>query len=98
MNPTSNHEDSGLIPGLAQQAKDLVLLWAVVEAEDETQIPCCCDCGVGQQLQLPTLSWELPHAEGAALKRHKKKKEHAYTYVPLTLTYVIIFFKTDGAP
>ena len=25
-NPTSNHEDTGLIPGLTQQAKDLVLL------------------------------------------------------------------------
>ena len=25
MNPTSNHEDTGLIPGLAQRVKDLAL-------------------------------------------------------------------------
>ena len=35
---TSIHEDSGLIPGLAQGVGDLALLWAVVEVEDTI---CC---------------------------------------------------------
>ena len=51
-NPTSYHEDVGSIPGLTYWVKDLVLPRAVVYVTDETQIPCCCGCGIGQQLQL----------------------------------------------
>ena len=51
-NLTRNHEVVGLIPGLAQWVKDLVLPLAVVSVTDVTQIPSGCGSGVGQQLQL----------------------------------------------
>ena len=51
-NPTRNYEVLSLIPGLAQWVKDLVLPRAMVWVADKAQIPRCCGCGVGQQLQL----------------------------------------------
>ena len=46
-NLTSIHEDPGLIPGLTQCVRDLVLLWAVVQVTDTAQIWRCCGCGCG---------------------------------------------------
>ena len=51
-NLTGNHEVAGLTPGPAQWVKDPVLLCTVVEFADVVQIPHCCGCGVGWQLQL----------------------------------------------
>ena len=53
-NPTSNHEVAGLIPGLPQWVKDLVLLWLW--------------CRPAAVAPIRPLVWELPCAVGAALK------------------------------
>ena len=39
-------------PCLAQWVKDLALLPALVKDADAAQIPSCCGCGIGQQLEL----------------------------------------------
>ena len=50
-NPTSIHEDACLIPGLVQCVMDLAWPQAA-QVEDAAQIPHCCGCGAGRQLQL----------------------------------------------
>ena len=43
---TSLCEDAGLLPGLTPGFNDPAL------PQEVAWIPCCCGCGVGQQLQL----------------------------------------------
>ena len=45
-------EDEGLMPGPAQQIKDLALPQAAAWVTDVARVPRCCDCGVDRQLQL----------------------------------------------
>ena len=58
-NPTSNHENAGLIPGFPQWLRDLVWLW----------------CRPAATARIWPLAWEPPYAKGAALKRQKTKNK-----------------------
>ena len=60
-NPTSIHEDAGLIPGLTWWVKEGVLLWLW--------------CRPAAATPIQPLAWELPYATGVALKSKRKEKK-----------------------
>ena len=97
-NPSSIHEDVGLIPGLAQWVKG-----------SSTAISCCighrCSsdpallwlwlwCRPAAAAPIWLLSWELPYATGVALKRtnkQRKEKKHISGNTNIKCSYVSFF-------
>ena len=48
-------------------------------------------CRLAPVAPIRPLAWELPHAEGAALKKQKKKKNYLHLEVYIILFYFKIF-------
>ena len=76
-NQTSIHEDTGLIPGLAQCLKIQCCCELGVgrRCGFEDWILCCCGCGrLAGAAPVQPLAWEHPFGMGEALKSKKKTK------------------------
>ena len=71
-NPTSTHEDAGLIPSLAQWLSGLGIWHCHRCGSDPVLLWLWCSLAAAAQIQ--PLAWELQYVVGAALKRQKKQK------------------------
>ena len=75
-NPTSIHEDAGLVPGLAQWGKILVFLQSAVQVADVAHSLCCCGCGIGGTCSSDsTSSLKISLCLRSSYKKKRKKGE-----------------------
>ena len=80
MNPTSIHEDSGLIPGFMRWVKATSIAVSCDVGHRHGSDPVLLWLWHGPAAKAPRLlAWELPYSAGVALKSQKKKKKKKKT-------------------